>query len=74
MSTAMAIRCGCCRVTTDASLALFDGEIQAHVCPACRRELNWAKAQMGALAQIKDVYHGKDAPDNQVPLPPPSDL
>jgi uncharacterized ferredoxin-like protein len=81
MSAAMAIRCGCCGVTTDASVALFDKEIQAHVCPECRLEMKQAVAQLsrsysadGDRINIRGCYTGRDAGDNQVTIPPPTEL
>lgn len=66
MSPSLLMPCGCCREPVEPAAAIFDGEINAHVCPSCRRELSWAKAQM-ALVQIKEPYSGADAPDNRIP-------
>lgn len=71
MSTANLIPCGCCKEGVDAAVAVMDTELQAHVCPECRRELRNAKAHLaapcdglGAPIAIRGVYHGRDAPDN----------
>ena len=71
MSTTNLIPCGCCREGVDVAAAVMDTELQAHVCPDCRRELRNAKAFLatpcdgnGAPIAIRGVYHGRDAPDN----------
>lgn len=87
MSTAVVIPCGCCKALTEADTAVFDTELKAHVCRECRPHLVVAKAECSRSwsapsggvpsmqINIRGVYHGEDAGDNQAAsIPPPSDL
>jgi hypothetical protein len=82
MSVAQVVPCDCCKDLVEAEVAVFEPDLVAHVCHDCRRQLQWAKAHLACRAceaacgvpsmpiNIRGVYRGQDAPDNQTDRPP----
>jgi len=89
MSPAIVVPCACCKDLVEPAVAYFEPELVGHVCESCRRDLGWAKAWLGKSESepadglpampinLREVYRGKDAGDNQpppTPVPPARDL
>ncbi|MBC8009936.1 MAG: hypothetical protein H7067_07555 [Burkholderiales bacterium] len=72
MSTTNVVPCGCCRELVEPCSAFFDLGLAAHVCDDCRGQLIRAAAilslptdTVGGAINLRGIYRGEDAPDNQ---------